>query len=72
MIISSTVHEAIQRDLSHTGVYKTEETVGKGVNLAWKILVIFPCKPCDYFAILQYVTVFINSGLEGNACGIGL
>ena len=44
-IVSCTVHEAIRRDLSSRGACRTEATLGKGMNLSEKDLIVFPCKP---------------------------
>lgn len=47
VIVGCNVYEAIQRDLSHkrSGVCMMDATLGKGVNLSEKDLVVFPCKP---------------------------
>ena len=47
VIVGCDVYEAIKRDLSHTRstVCMTDATLGKGVNLSEKDLVVLPCKP---------------------------
>lgn len=45
IVVSCNTYEAIKRDQSRNRTCRVEGTIGKGVNLSNKDLVVFPCTP---------------------------
>lgn len=75
MIVSCNAYEAIQRDQTRNRACRIEATIGKGVNLLSKDLVVFPCKPRYKVYSSTHYTLHLrweyNVGLVERACGTG-